>query len=256
MAALAESNKSDIVTLTDSCKRQLNFWWLLLRACNGKLSIPGKLSPLPATALHAHCDAAGGTLDTPGRGSGGVCGNAWFYVPWSKAINSGAHRIEGKKVGRKLSALELVGPLVFLAAMPEQFRGQSVNIWIDNAGSVGVWRKGYSTHCKLCTTLVTAISAVAAGIGAIVDIRKVTRCSEAAAVMADHLSKAQFSSCRAVAQRHAWVLNAEPARIPATLLSWLQLPVPDDQLGHKILRELAGAHNVLGYSATTSDVFL
>ena len=58
-----------------------------------------------------YTDVTSGALDQPGRGTGGVCGEKWFYMPWSAWVNGGAWKIDGKKVGRKLSAPELVGPL-------------------------------------------------------------------------------------------------------------------------------------------------
>jgi hypothetical protein len=74
-------------------------------------------------------------------------------------------KVDGKKVGRKLFALELVGPLVVVAAGHQVCRGQTLQVWVDNAGSVEVYHKGYSRNCRLCTTLVKAMATVAAGIG-------------------------------------------------------------------------------------------
>jgi hypothetical protein len=136
------------------------------------ITIPDPLTAPPPWAINIYTDAAGGTLEAIGRGSGGVYDNKWFYLPWSKAINSGAHRIDGKKVARKLAALELIGPLIAVASWFGSFRHNSVIIWVDNAGSVGVWKKGYSNSCELCTTIATAISAVAAAAGATVHIKR------------------------------------------------------------------------------------
>ncbi len=71
-------------------------------------------------------------------------------------------RQEGR---RKLSALELVGPLVVVAAGHAICRGQTLQVWVDNAGSVDVYRRGYSRNCRLCTTIAKAMATVAAGIG-------------------------------------------------------------------------------------------
>jgi len=40
-----------------------------------------------------------------------------------------------------------------------------INIWVNNSASVFIWKKGYSNSCALSTTLVIAISTVAAGLG-------------------------------------------------------------------------------------------
>ena len=104
MALLAASSKSKVVEVTDDCRRQLEFWELALLACNGKLSIPDIDAKLPPWAVDIYTDAGGSTLDNAGRGSGGVCGEDWFYMPWSARVNGGSWRVDGKKVGRKLSA--------------------------------------------------------------------------------------------------------------------------------------------------------
>ena len=250
MAALAESSKKDKVWLSEECKRQLRFWEVALLACEGRLSIPESDKSLPPWAADIYTDAAGGTLDSRGRGTGGVMGNSWFYVPWTSGINGGYTKVDNKKVGRKLSALELVGPLVALVVFAEKCRSSPVNIWVDNAGSVGVWRKGYSNFCRLCTTLVKAISVVAAGLGCTVEVKKITRCSSRGAVLADMLSKAQFADCYALGREGGQAWDAAPARVPPVMLEWVAAPRPDDELGHRLLQYLAAEGvPVLGYSS-------
>ena len=56
-----------------------------------------------------------------------------------------------------------------MAAGVEQLRNRRLVIWVDNAGSVAIWRKGYSNKCRLCSTLVAAIAAVASAVGCDVD---------------------------------------------------------------------------------------
>ena len=64
-------------------------------------------------------DAAGGTLEGPGRGVGAVIPayGIWCYMPWTPAVNSGSWVVGGKKVSRKMAALELIGPLMALTAV-------------------------------------------------------------------------------------------------------------------------------------------
>jgi hypothetical protein len=115
---------------------------MMLKCCNEEITIPDPAALPPPWAVSIYTDAAGGTLEALGRGSGGVLNNNWFYLPWSKAINSGGHKVGGKKVSRKLAALELIGPLVAISAWFDLLRHNNVIIWVDNAGSVGVWNKG------------------------------------------------------------------------------------------------------------------
>ena len=144
-------------------------------------------------ATEIYTDTAGGSLEGGARGSGGVCREGWFFIPWSLKVNGGAWKVDGKKVGRKLTALELVGPLAALAVFARECRMRPVKIWVDNAGSVGVWNKGYSNDCKLSSSVVRAISVVAAGLGCKVDILKVTRCSSPGTRMLDLISKGDLA---------------------------------------------------------------
>ena len=147
-----------------------------------------------------------------------MMGRQWFYIPWSARVNAGSWKVAGKKVGRKLSALELIGPLAGLVMFAQTCRNRPLRIWVDNAGSVGVWRKGYSSYCGLCTTIVKAISVVAAGLGCHVDILKVTRCSGQGAILADLISKAGFSEFRQRPGSGAW--RWRPLRPASPRCSW------------------------------------
>ena len=60
-----------------------------------------------------------------------MLGPWWYYIPWAKRVNAGKWEVDGKKVGRKLTALELVGPLVFLVAGRRLVRGKNLKVWID-----------------------------------------------------------------------------------------------------------------------------
>jgi hypothetical protein len=100
----------------------------------------------PAWTLEFYTDASGGSLSFIGHGSGGHCGPFWFYVPLGHRINCGMRGHNNKRFSQKLSALELVGPLICGAAASELCRLCPVRVWVDNAGSVGIWRKGYSTQ--------------------------------------------------------------------------------------------------------------
>ena len=252
MALGAEANRAvaagQVLEVDQDCRRQLQFWLLMLVACNHKVAIPRLPFRQPAWALQAFCDAAGGSLDAVGRGTGGVLGDWWYYIPWAKRVCSGGWKVDGVKVGRKLSALELVGPLVFVAAAHELVRGRHLTVWVDNAGSVAIWRKGYSGNCRLSTTIVSATSAVAAALGCTLDIQKISRCSNAPAKMADCLSKADFRGCRGIAQGARWPLRTEPGWVPVALRVWLDRPAPDGELAVRILKEIAASGLVLGVS--------
>jgi hypothetical protein len=236
------------VHISSACRRQLRFWLLFLQVCSGWVDIPRPVGRATTGGLDAFTDAAGGTCEAIGRGTGGVLGNWWYYIPWARRINAGGWKVDGKKVGRKLSALELAGPLIVVTAAHAICRGQSLNVWVDNIGAVQVYNKGYSRNCRLCTTIAKAAATVAAAIGCRLEVVKITRCSNTGAKMADDLSKARFKEFRATAAAAGWKLATAPAAIPKALLRWLARPTPYDGLGAEILRELAQTTDIAGYS--------
>ena len=142
---------------------------------------------LPSWALTGYTDAAGGTKLVLGSGCGALLEDWWIYIPWSHSVNGDKTTDSGRRIGRKLSALELIGPLAILCGAPDKVRGQALRIMVDNAGSVAIWRKGYSSKCELSSTLVRAMFEVAASLECRVEISKVTRCSDVGSSMLDAL---------------------------------------------------------------------
>jgi hypothetical protein len=245
MAANAEAEKKHRVTVSAALKRQLWFWLTMVKASSGYCRIPAALKALPAWAVDFFTDSAGGSMDGSARGAGGVCGRWWFQIPWGKKINGGALAEDGKKLGRKMSALELVGPLACLAGALPRCRSRPIRIWVDNSGSVHIWRKGYATNCQLSSCLVRAIACIADAVDCTVDIVDVTRCSSTGPILADDLSKGLFSRFKTNAEKAGWELDSVPAAMPKALLQWVADPVVDDDLGQKILLELAGTFPIL-----------
>ena len=68
MQMLADSSSGKAVRVTEEGWRQLLYWEVALQACNGRLSIPNPGLETPPWALELFTDAAGGTLENPGRG--------------------------------------------------------------------------------------------------------------------------------------------------------------------------------------------
>ena len=81
------------------------------------------------------------------------------------------------------------------------------------------------------------------------NIKKITRCSEKGAILADMLSKARFQECMELGRADGREWQPEPARVPGVLLEWIAAPRPDDDLGHRLLADMAAKGvAVLGYS--------
>lgn len=241
------ADRSASVPVTPELRSQLHFWFKMLQVCAGRGSLPDPDAALPPWAIDVYTDAAGGCSSSAGHGAGAVTEFWWSYVPWSKAINLGHLGPNNKSLARSMSALELVGPLLAIASGYSWCKNAAVKIWVDNAGSVFIWKKGYSTSCDLSTTLVKAISYVATGLGCTVDLVKITRCSTSLADMADALSKAAFPRFWSLALSHPR-LPTSPGWVPPALLAWLAKPTYDENLGHKILLQISQKTAVLGYN--------
>ena len=240
------TDRNALVELTPQFKRQIFFWFSLLRLCSGRGKLIDPDKRLPPWAINVYTDAAGGSMETKGLGVGAVTKGWWAYIPWSRTINLCKPTRDGKAVGRAMSALELVGPLLVVSGGYNWTKNRPINIWVDNAASVFIWEKGYSRSCPLSTTLVSAIATVAAGIGCEVHLTKITRCSTPLASMADALSKCSFDKFWELANQEEVPLPINQSWTPPALLSWINKPIPDDHLGDKILQDLSKRTLVLG----------
>ena len=229
------------VELSPDLKRQVWFWFSMLQTCNGGVSIPDPDQRLPAWACDVYTDAAGGSLDGSARGVGAVSATWWTQLAWGAAINSGGDAGGGRKLDRVLSALELCGPLLAITAAADHLQGGSARFWVDNAASVHIFQKGYSTSCLLSAVLAAAIAQVAAFIGCKVEVLKITRCSDDWASMADALSKGAFARFATLHQRATGCRpSPSPLPVPPPLSAWVAAPSPDWDLGEKLVAYLRG----------------
>ena len=148
-----------------------------------------------------------------------------------------------------MSALELMGPLLALCSAAPLLKGRPLRFHVDNAGSVYIYKKGYSSSCRYSSAIASAIASVAAGLGCEVELVKITRCSTVGAELADYLSKGALGKFWDLARStEEFSLPLEPSVVPGTLVRWASDPKPDFNLGHDILKELSKAHGILGYS--------
>ena len=238
------------ILITSEMRSQLHFWLKILPMCSGRIPIPDPDKHLPPWAIEVFTDAAGGSWGNKNwHGAGAVTYGWWAFVPWSNKINAGADNGFGKRLDRCMSALELVGPLLTVSSGHMWCRNNVIKIFVDNSGSVAIFKKGYSASCKLSTTLVKAITTVSAGIQCQVEILKITRCSTPMATLSDLLSKGAFQKFWSHAKSIPSLnLPLDMGIVPKSLLKWLKDPKPDDMLGHKILQEIGETSAVLSYN--------
>ena len=227
-------SKPIFVERTAMMTAQLHYWRTLLPACSGRVPIPNLSECVPPGVKEFFTDAAGGSFSEKWHGLGAVGPGCWAYVPWPRSYHDGKRSVEGRQLGRKLTYLELLGPLLVLASAPDLCLRQDIRVWVDNAGAVQIFKKGYSVTCSLSTCVARAIHVLATGLACRVFVEKITRCSTPLAEAADALSKADF-------QRFLAYWSGpfpEASRVPRALLSWLHDPDPLAPLGDLILMEL------------------
>ena len=235
------------VEVTEWALAEVSYWSVMLPFCGRRTLLPDPDFQLPPWTLTADTDAAGGSMRSWGYGTGCVLGEHWWcYLPWGEAINSGALYRDGGRLDCKMSAWELLGPLLVLTAGRELVENRSLVIKVDNAGSVAIYKKGWCTSCMLCTTLALAISEVAAAINCRLEIVKVMRCSTVGAEAADAISKADFIKLRRLKPKS----SLHPAPVPQVLKDWVLDPVEDRSLGAQLLEELGVQRNDLGHHSS------
>ena len=84
---------------------------------------------------------------------------------------------------------------------------------------------------------------VAESLNCTLHVKKITRCSDAGALAADLLSKAQFGKFDKLMPTR----NKEPSRILKVILNWLGNPQVSLTLGVEICKEMAKSTKMLGY---------
>jgi len=242
------TNKTDVIILTANFKKQLFFWFTMIKLCSGRGKLIDPDLKLPPWSIEVFTDAAGGSMERAGLGVGAVANSWWAYLPWSRVINLNKKQLDGKCIGRSMAALELIGPLLAISSGYAWTKNQPIIFWVDNAASVFIYKKGYSRSCKLSTTITLAISSIASGLGSSIQISKILRCSTPLATMADALSKADFTKFWSLASQLDLNLPVSQAWVSPALLAWIQHPIPDESLGDKILSDIAKRSLVLGFN--------
>ena len=183
-------------------------------------------------------------MDSLGRGVGVVVmPGTWAYLPYRTRINDGCLAYDGKSLANKLSVWELVGPLMALVCAPDKLRGKQAIAYVDNAGSVCMYGKGWCTVCNLANTVLRAISLVSTALHCDFWIEKVTRCSSRETEAADALSKCDYDR---------FTVNIPgadplPRSVPRSLLKWMEDPRPDRGLASRLLEEMSETVELMGY---------
>ena len=179
-----------------------------------------------------------------GRGVGSIIHpSTWGFLRWGKKINAGWRAYDRKRLSHKMSAWELCGPLITLCIGGNTLSGKQLVVYVDNDGRVQMYKKGWSTVCNICNTLLLAIYQVSKALACELFISSITRCTTSGARAADALSKSDMRRFRL----NMPLANKEPEQIPRVLENWIENPLPDRRLGERIIEELKRKYQILEY---------
>ena len=235
----------NMVTVDDWCRADLMYFALVLPTYSSRAKLQDPDRKPDTWAVKSYTDAAGGTTESRGRGVGmTIYPNIWTYVPWGRRINEGWKAYDGKNLSHKMSAWELLGPLLTLVCGGNMLSGKQVEVFVDNVGSVTMWTKGWSTVCNLCNTILVAKHQVSTALACELFVTNIGRCSNKEAVAADALSKCDMGRFL-VNMPEA---NIVPEEVPGALLKWIENPLPDRKLGDRIIKEMSEKWSMITYA--------
>ena len=246
---MMDSHQTDeldsMVELSDWTRSDLAWWKLVLPLCNQRTKLQDPDRRFLSSAVKIYSDAAGGSIDTLGNGVGmAIFPNVYAYIPHRVKVNAGFPAYDGKSLAHKLSVWELVGPLLALVCAPELLRNKQAVAFVDNAGSVVWYNKGWAKQCNLGNTVIRAVYLVATALNCDFWVEKISRCSSDQTEAADALSKCDFPR---LVQHMPEAAATLPRVVPSTLLEWMADPRPDRDLGGRILEEMSKTTDLLGY---------
>ena len=126
MAANVYNDKEDMdemVEVDDWLDKDLYYFSLVLPVYGRRTELQDPDKRPMAGAEKAYTDAAGGSRASVGRGVGMlVAGTEWTYIPWGRRINEGWRAYDGKSLAHKMSAWELVGPLMVVCCTGNRWK--------------------------------------------------------------------------------------------------------------------------------------
>ena len=231
------------VTLSNWARQDLRWWLIALPILIGGKIPKTDLNPRP-DAIKIYTDAAGGSSESEGRGIGScIFPEIWAQQKHGQKTNEGVLASDGKSLAHKLSVWELVGPLLAITSAPNRVRNKQAVAYVDNIGSVHWWAKGWANGCNLGNSVIRALHLVTKALNVELYIIHVTRCSCREALVADAISKSNYTTFRALMKDS----ERFPRRAPTALRNWVLDPTVDRDLGDRILQEMSTSTRVLGY---------
>ena len=221
---------------TKNLKSQCAWWIRRIWSAkeDGDLPIPFHFPLVPSHHIALYPDAAGAGSKEYKKGVGCVMDlfpRVYIYMMYPDLIRFGLRTGLGHSSTNKMCFLEGCAAMMGLLMCPELLCNQTIYIYSDNAGLVGVFKKGNS-HCLYTYTLILAMRVIARSLNSRVFIKKVSRCSSDMSTVADLLSKGFLSEANEIMGDSVW------GNYSSTFTHWMSNPFPTRGLGLAIVREL------------------
>ena len=245
---LKHSYVENNIFLSNDSVRFLNAWLFIFEDIQNGLPIPKYIDVAPTKAVVLVSDAAGGAALKNNQSLVIGVGCVGFVNPRENYIEYAAHCVWprpfistlkdqlGKSFGNKTTLLEAIGVLLPLYHNFYELTGKHVVSRVDNVAVMWAWRNGRSRIDPYTSVIVHAIQVLVSFNTVYLYIEHLPRVSTQSAEQADFLSRQDakglemmFDLSSLVKIRDDW---------PPSLLSWMNSPFVDWDLGKKILLDL------------------
>jgi hypothetical protein len=231
------------VVISAEAKKDLQVWANYL-CCEFKwLPISRELSSPPIWRKEFVSDAAG-LPESADIDSGPGCGNVGFkedgtvifahQLIWPRHFIEEAKDEANVRFGDKTTTLEVIGLLMPLVLVPEEFKCAHVVAKVDCLGTVFGMENRFSRGDLCASVFIRAIYLIAAYLECTLYVEHLPRMSDWGAQVSDRLSRLSSTT-----RQDRDLLKAFKLRqLPACLMDWFRNPVVDWQLAYSLLEHV------------------
>ena len=244
--------KENIVRMVPAkLKEELNVIAKIAESAKHGLPIAEEQCQPSLSALIFFTDAAGASYtmcqgkrryhDNENRGVaciGGACLEeiwGWSKLDWPEGLITGKLDEKGTAFGNKSTMLEAVGMLLPFLCFPEEVKGRHVVFKIDNMAVLFGWYRGYVKNDESASEVLKGVHYLSGLLGTTVHVDHVDRISTDMALLADELSRKEFSSNAKAGQA---LSRAEFRPVEGCLVNWLKDPCGKMDLCSELFKEM------------------
>jgi hypothetical protein len=237
---LSDAPKDTILNISAQAKSELQVWSSYLSSRLIWLPI-GRFDCQPPLVCKEFVSDAAGLAETADFRSKPGCGNVGFaengtiifanQFIWPEKFIVKACDDRGTRYGDKTTTLEIIGVIIPLLLVPEQFINQHVVVKVDCFGAIyGLVNRSCSGDA-VASIFIRAIYLIAAFLGSYLHVEHLPRMSDWGAEVTDRLSRASSTTLH----DRKLVNSFGDMKLPQCLLDWFEKPVTDWNLALELL---------------------